>query len=362
MSYCRKFLLVVLFLTMSAGPVAGQRNSRNKLSVASYINKYKAIAISEMKRTKVPASITLAQGILESKYGNSYLSRKGRNHFGIKCHNGWSGRKVYARDDNMRSCFRKYKSVYASYIDHSNFLSKNKRYRFLFNLKAEDYAGWATGLKKAGYATDPAYSRRLIALIKKYELFKFDKPFLPDQKNTQCKEAVIAMPSLYNGVKTVMFNCAITPDRVVDAYSIDKKKLLRYNSLAEKEVIPANTVVYLQPLKNKAPRGLNRHKATRGETISSIAQLYGIKPIALAKKNRVSTSTVLKEGEVVNLRKKKKVTATKKSQKVNYIVKKGDTLYNIANRFGISVKTIKTSNKLRSNLIKPGQKLKININ
>lgn len=139
-----------------------------------YIAKYKNDAIREMKTYGVPACITLAQGMLESDYGNSELAINANNHFGIKCHNDWSG-PTYLKDDNTKDeCFRKYKSVLDSYADHSAFLKKGKRYSFLFELKQDDYKGWAEGLKKAGYATDPAYPKRLIKLIEENELQKIN--------------------------------------------------------------------------------------------------------------------------------------------------------------------------------------------
>ncbi|MGB1242166.1 MAG: glycoside hydrolase family 73 protein, partial [Chitinophagales bacterium] len=128
-----------------------------------------------MQRTKIPASITLAQGILESTYGNSYLARSANNHFGIKCHNGWSGKKVFATDDEENECFRKYGTGGTSYRDHSNFLKNNSRYSFLFRYKKSDYRSWATGLGKAGYATNSKYGSHLIRIIERYQLHTFDR-------------------------------------------------------------------------------------------------------------------------------------------------------------------------------------------
>ena len=139
-----------------------------------YVEKYSDLAIREMKQYKIPASITLSQGILESGNGESRLATKANNHFGIKCH-GWQGKEIYADDDEENECFRKYKRVEDSYRDHSIFLKKNGRYSFLFELDLNDYEGWAHGLKKAGYATSPNYAEKLISLIEKYDLGRFDK-------------------------------------------------------------------------------------------------------------------------------------------------------------------------------------------
>ena len=146
----------------------------NKLTLA-YIRKYAPMAVNEMHKNKIPASITLAQGILESGRGRSELALKSNNHFGIKCHAKWKGERVYHDDDEKGECFRKYQYVETSYNDHSEFLTQRKRYSFLFQYRLEDYKKWARGLKKAGYATDKKYHNKLISIIENYKLFKFDK-------------------------------------------------------------------------------------------------------------------------------------------------------------------------------------------
>ena len=166
-------------------------NSGNSLKMNSkaqraedYIKKFSSTAQEEMKKFKIPASITLAQGMLESGLGYGTLARKGNNHFGIKCHKGWRGRKIYHDDDKKGECFRVYKNAKKSYRDHSIFLSQRGRYSFLFNYKITNYKAWARGLKKAGYATDPNYSKKLIDLIERHDLFRFDKRrFLKNKKN-----------------------------------------------------------------------------------------------------------------------------------------------------------------------------------
>ena len=152
--------------------------SQNKIE--NYITNYKQLAIDEMNRYSIPASITLAQGILESGSGQSKLAKDAFNHFGIKCHKNWKGDKVYHDDDDENECFRKYNSVKESYRDHSLFLSERGRYSFLFNPK-NDYKDWARGLKKAGYATNPKYAEKLINIIEEYNLNKFDKKILKDK-------------------------------------------------------------------------------------------------------------------------------------------------------------------------------------
>lgn len=153
----------------------------NDFTIA-YIGKYKNIAIDKMERYKIPVSITLAQGILESGNGLSTLAKKANNHFGIKCHSGWKGKKVYHDDDKKNECFRKYESAEGSFNDHSKFLIGRGRYEFLFDLKPDDYKGWAKGLKKAGYATDRKYPKKLISFIETFELYKYDELVL-DKKS-----------------------------------------------------------------------------------------------------------------------------------------------------------------------------------
>jgi len=158
-----------------------------------YIGNYKDIAIDKMVTYKIPASITLAQGILESGNGLSTLAKKSNNHFGIKCHSGWKGKKVYHDDDKRNECFRKYSTPEGSFDDHSSFLTSRGRYEFLFDLEPDDYKGWAKGLKNAGYATDRKYPKKLIAFIETFELYEYDELVLDERgyKRAQ-REAPIA--------------------------------------------------------------------------------------------------------------------------------------------------------------------------
>ena len=155
-------------------------NVANSFTV-DYIGKYKNIAIDKMVKYNIPASITLAQGILESGNGLSTLAKKSNNHFGIKCHSGWKGKKVYHDDDKRNECFRKYANPEGSFNDHSLFLTSRGRYEFLFDLKPDDYKGWAKGLKKAGYATDRKYPKKLISFIENFELYQYDELVLDEK-------------------------------------------------------------------------------------------------------------------------------------------------------------------------------------
>lgn len=168
-----------------------------------YIDTYSEIAMDEMRRYKIPASITLAQGVLESRSGQSELTRKSNNHFGIKCHKGWTGGKTYHDDDEKGECFRVYKHPEKSFRDHSLFLAERKRYADLFKLKPTDYKGWAKGLRKAGYATDKKYPDKLIVIIEKYELYKYDDIVLGKKKKRSKKEKKkeVAEPKFHTVIK-----------------------------------------------------------------------------------------------------------------------------------------------------------------
>ncbi|MEG0455320.1 MAG: glucosaminidase domain-containing protein, partial [Bacteroides sp.] len=161
----------ILLLTLCADAYSQKRNSR----YVEYVNRYSELAVEQMREHRIPASITLAQGLLESGAGMSELARKSNNHFGIKCGSSWNGRTVSHDDDARGECFRAYRNPKDSYEDHSAFLKRGARYAFLFELDLTDYKGWARGLKKAGYATDPSYANRLITIIEDYELYKYDR-------------------------------------------------------------------------------------------------------------------------------------------------------------------------------------------
>jgi hypothetical protein len=197
-----------------------------KATPQDYIKKYATKAQQEMKRSGVPAAITLAQGILESESGNSDLATKSNNHFGIKCKSNWTGEKVYHNDDERGECFRKYSTVEDSYKDHSDFLKNNERYAFLFDLEVTDYYGWAKGLKKAGYATNPVYAQRLIDIIEKYEIQKYndianlDSEKEPVNDSAQKKEVVIITPA---PIETVSYPTATVTDAEITVAELDEK-------------------------------------------------------------------------------------------------------------------------------------------
>lgn len=292
----------------------------------AYIEKYAQLAVKEMYRSGVPASITLAQGMLESGNGRSHLAVEANNHFGIKCHNGWTGGRVYHDDDAKGECFRKYAGVEESYRDHSDFLRYRDRYKFLFDLKPTDYKGWAYGLKKAGYATDPGYANKLISLIERYHLDMYDKPD-PKQMSEE-EQARPLSPNVIEQAARVqeegkkyfqfslsrqLFSMNGTPfiysiegetyESIADSYNLFLKELLRFNDLKETRPLLPGSVVYLQPKKSFAAEGLDMHILDEGETVWQISQRYGVKLSKIYKLNGWNKAYIPREGEGIKLRK-----------------------------------------------------------
>lgn len=217
----------------------GRRLNRNTLN---YIRKWAPLAVREMHTYKIPASITLAQGILESGSGKSQLAAKSKNHFGIKCHTGWKGGRVYHDDDARGECFRKYQFVESSYEDHSKFLTQRRRYAFLFSYGSKNYKKWAKGLKKAGYATDPKYPRKLISLIENYELYKFDDVRKKDLKYVDTKPKK-------QKPKKVKASRRYTVKRGDTLYSISRRFGMTVNDLKQINGLRSNTISIGQELK-----------------------------------------------------------------------------------------------------------------
>jgi len=283
------------------------------MSRSEYIEHYKDDAIEEMKANGIPASITLAQGILESGDGNSELARKANNHFGIKCHD-WEGKKVYHDDDKKGECFRKYKSVRESFRDHSEFLKK-PRYEALFELKITDYRGWAKGLKKAGYATNPKYPTLLIELIEKNDLSQYDQT-QKRKKNkksntTKTESKVISKRRGSHTVKLHPNNIKfIEPkegdsfEKIAEEFNMGEWQLYKYNDWEKGSPLFTNGILYLQPKRSKAQE--EYHTVVAGESMWDISQQYGIKLKRLYKLNRMSTDQKPETTQKLHLRKKKK--------------------------------------------------------
>ena len=310
--------------------VANAQKQTNK----QYIEKYKDIAVSEMKRSGIPASITLAQGMLESSYGNSMLATEAKNHFGIKCHSSWTGKKVYKDDDAKNECFRKYKNSSQSYKDHTDFLVNGRRYAFLFELKPTDYKGWAKGLRKAGYATNPKYPQLLIKLIEENELYKFDdKKFKPkenliaenkENKKTSKKPKKhktkknkhlgnvdnFTINPFGREVKTnnrVNYITAKKGDtylKIAEEFNMMAWEISKYNDLGKDSRVKAGQRLYIQPKRSKANIGNETYKVKKGDTMYTISQKFAVKINKLYRKNNMKAGEKVKVGQEIWLRKR----------------------------------------------------------
>lgn len=285
-------LLIVLSLNMVAEPA--------RISTTEYINTYKDVAIQEMKDYDIPASITLAQGILESASGNSYLAKEANNHFGIKCHRDWKGKKVYQDDDEENECFRAYKDAKDSYRDHSLFLKNRSRYAFLFEEDITDYKAWAKGLKKAGYATNKKYPQLLIKLIEDYKLYQYD-----EEKDNALPLISLSSTSIQKSDNNVKFIIATEEDTWENiAIQTERKvsEILKYNELNYDAKLKEGQLIYIQPKRRKAAREFKTHKVKEGETMYSISQKYAIKLKYLYKKNAFDVGDQPKVGDILKLR------------------------------------------------------------
>ena len=351
---------IVVCLSASASLAAKDEKTPQTI----YIEQFATLAVEEMYRSGVPASITLAQGLLESGYGLSELAVKGNNHFGIKCHNNWTGKKMYYDDDRKGECFRVYPSPEQSYRDHSDFLRYRDRYKFLFDYKVTDYKSWAHGLKKAGYATDPAYPKKLINLIETYELYEYDrkpasfaksdrkakrnhekparkvkeekvkveKPADPVAEPEQESEREQELPKSPNEIEQVE---ALTNEQRQDfQFSISRevytrngvpfvktvegetlamiaasnhlfvREILKFNDLLSDAPLAPGTEVYLKPKKKQAVKGLDKHVVEGGDSMRGIAQRYGVRLKSLLKMNGMTEADVIRDGDIIKLRKR----------------------------------------------------------
>lgn len=285
--------------------------SFSQMTKEQYIAKYKDLAINEMNRTGIPASIKLAQGLLESGFGNSRLAREANNHFGLKCHKNWNGPTIYHDDDEKNECFRKYRNVEESYRDHSDYIKKNQRYAFLFELDITDYKGWAYGLKKAGYATNPKYAELLIKTIEDNKLYLFDYEYKNIQANKHNIEKKqhesITKREIYerNRVKYIIAKDGDTYEKITKELGLLKWQLKKYNELLDFNTpIKAGEIIYIQPKRNRPEAGKKVHIVKPGETLYSISQLYAIKLSKLCEINNIDSDTQLKEGTQIFLNKR----------------------------------------------------------
>ncbi len=282
MRLLRKYLIYTLLIL----PLTIQAAKRNPYQ--EYIDTYSEMAIEQQKAHGIPASITLAQGLLESRAGQSSLATEGNNHFGIKCHNEWRGDTLLRNDDAANECFRSYVSAAESFEDHSRFLLR-KRYAPLFKHDVTDYAAWAKGLKKCGYATDPNYATRLITIIERYALYLFDT-----EAGRRSEEDADFIHNILRsshpvrrsrGLHCVIASPGDTYSSIAKELGIKTSKLLKYNDVDKDREIKPWEEVYLEEKRDTPPDGLSRATIGEGESIHSIAQRFGMKLSTLRRLN-----------------------------------------------------------------------------
>ncbi len=371
--------IAILFLLISFCANA------QRITIEQYIEQYKDIAISEMKRSGVPASITLAQGIHETESGNSELVKKSNNHFGIKCKSTWTGENVFHDDDANGECFRAYTNAEESYRDHSDFLRSNKRYAFLFKLDATDYTGWAKGLKKAGYATNPRYPDILIKNIEQYNLqqytvegfneiqnpdaskFENDKEKKPlvevyndkalgQNENISGSDATEAVMTI-NKTKCVFAKKGTSLLAIANKNNISLAKLMEFNDLTEEGILNKDQYVFLH---KKSKTGDKEYYIVQpGETLYDVAQKNGIQLKCLKEYNDLINSETVEPNDKLFLQPglKKPGTEVEKADYKMHLVAPKEGLYAIARKYNVTVQQLKEWNKLDTDHVKIGQEI-----
>lgn len=298
------FLFFIITLILPANAVSQRKLS----SYQKYISQYSDLAVKHQKKYQIPASITLAQGLLESGAGQSNLAQRSNNHFGIKCHSDWRGGRVYHDDDLQGECFRKYRAVEESYDDHSRFLADRPRYAVLFKLNVKDYKGWAKGLQKCGYATDRAYANKLIKVIEDYELYRFDsaktikRPANKDKQQSASWGADKRTVYKTHGLLYIYAKENDSFDRIAQSIDFRVKDLKKYNEVPEDFPLQKGDIIYLEKKKKKADKPYYDHVVQIGESMHSISQKYGIQVKSLYKKNKKDKDYIPEEGDVLKLR------------------------------------------------------------
>jgi hypothetical protein len=287
-----KYLLFWAGVLLSQGAMA-----QRTMTAQDYINAYKDAAVQNMQLKRIPASITLSQGMLESGNGNSVLARRSNNHFGIKCGPNWKGKSVRHDDDAKNECFRKYDTVLESYMDHADFLANGQRYRSLFDLDITDYKGWARGLSRAGYATDPQYANKLIGIIERNRLNDLDRG-VPNF--TPRAQAIFTN----NRRPVIKIQEGESKMGIANNLDIKLKKLERYNEMGPADDVLPGQLLYLAPKRNRAARKLMTHTVREGETMYDISQQYGMRMGALMRKNGMWYAARIKPGDQLMLRRK----------------------------------------------------------
>jgi LysM repeat protein len=323
-----KKLFISLFVTLASLSLYAQSMNQFYLN---YIQQYSGLAITEMKAYGIPASITLAQGLLESGAGKSRLATEANNHFGIKCRSDWKGERIYHDDDALGECFRKYKSAKDSYEDHSLFLVSGKRYESLFSLGSTNYKEWATGLQNAGYATDKNYAQRLIKIIEDYELYLYDNPKYAGESQAKAGKEAQNISTKPKDKKRK------NPKKATDGSTITEREEPR-------QYIGAINPYFVHSVKKN--NGVTYAEAAYGDTYGSIAEEFGLLESEILQLNDIDNPNKLKEGDKVYLTRKK---AKADKGLLVHKVKEGETLLQIAQRYGVRMASLQKMNKLEQN-------------
>lgn len=375
----KKLILIFLFVCAAAVSFA-QRETPE-----SYIEKYKSLAISEMKRSGVPAAITLAQGILESECGNSDLVKRSNNHFGIKCKSNWTGPSVSHDDDAPAECFRAYGQAEESFRDHSDFLKNSPRYSSLFDLDPEDYRGWANGLKKAGYATNPKYANILIDYIDKYHLNEYsiegmmkgisDSEYQTARVISMAPENVVPSADVVpqndwvvvriNSLKAINASIGTSLLAIASRFHVKLSRLLEWNELGNDGILKKSQLIFLEKKRTEGER--DNLVFPKDETLYNIAQSQGVMVSSLCAYNALNSDAIVAAGTVVFLKPGQKVASTlNKTDKLVknvadvaslHTVEPKEGLYAISKKYGVSVAQLREWNHLADDNLQIGQKL-----
>jgi len=412
----KKLHIKLILLIQILIPILTYAQNGYREQIVQYIETYAPLAINEMNRTGFPASIKIAQGIHESGAGRSNLVSRSNNHFGIKCKTNWEGEKVYHDDDEAGECFRKYESAEASYVDHSDYLKSQSRYSFLFEYDADDHISWAWGLKKAGYATSNVYAETIIKYVETYQLnelnqfvdatedeidlteyfsmlrsnlgssnsstvivskttsAKTESPKAFDEveekiRANNTKKSNALYPSgifKINGSKVVYAEEGTSLLALAKTYKVQASSLLLFNELPKKTaLLKKDQLIFLERKKKVGKKTF--HQVKNGETLVDISQKEGVQLASVLKFNKLKTGHVPKTGQRILLKEPtNKATAkntnkqsSKKGKTDIHIVKNGESLWTIARKYNVTVNSIKSANKLKSDDLDIGQSLKI---
>ena len=351
---------LVLSLSLILLPAGMNRiSAQTKSPQVRYVEKYAAIAVSEMYRTGVPASITLAQGILESGAGLSSLAVKSNNHFGIKCH-GWKGRKVYHDDDAKGECFRAYDTPEESFRDHSDFLRYRDRYKFLFDYKTTDYKAWAKGLKKAGYATDPNYDKKVIGYIEELDLSRYDTMSSSRAEEISAEEAKNEVVESGSSEPKLSRKEMRAKRKAEKRAEKEARKNKKEKTEEVKDVIPESPLNIEKPkvYRPDADETLNfnlfRQLYSRNgvpyitvleeETVESISEEYDLFPAEIYRFNDMEPGMEIEAGAIIYLQPKRNQGA--KNMDMYIVDRDGESIWAISQRFGIKLKSILKINGL----------------